>query len=466
LTINTPTTYGVGLFGAVDGAILKNIVLVNASITGGGQVGAIAGNVRNAKTTNNVTIENCDVTGTVTGSLYVGGIVGIVNPQNSNPVIIEKVVSNVLVEASGTASGNSFGGVVGYHNNYALKISESAFIGEVNAPARVNVGGMVGYAVGEATIQNSFVWGSLNGSTRIGGLIGNYKATPTFLYSYFSGTINENGTERNGLAASGYYNYSSYFDSSKTGLTTPTAQARTSQELYQKSTYTGWNFQTIWNIEDGRDYPYLRRLSVVPPLKPLDAVTGLKYTQRTMYSVTLAWDSMPGVSNYEVKYGNQTLQATTNSITVTELLPQTQYTFTVRSKTAENVGNWSKAVTVATLRGDSSLNGQIVLNIQNTKTYEVVVSANYLEFSPDATFTLTYNPSELTLLDFASHIGGNNTAPGKIAGTDIEILSASSGVIEFKLDKQAQDNKVWSGIITFAKFKALSTGTATILLEQ
>lgn len=33
---------------------------------------------------------------------------------------------------------------------------------------------------------------------------------------------------------------------------------KTTSEMFQKLTYSGWDFENIWNIAEGNDYPYLK----------------------------------------------------------------------------------------------------------------------------------------------------------------------------------------------------------------
>ena len=138
----------------------------------------------------------------------------------------------------------------------------------------------------------------------------------------------------------------------------------------------------------------------------------------------------------------------------------------MRAYSSENVGEWSSPLTVTTLRGNASLNNEISVNAQNTKTYEIVIAGDNIYLDEVSVFTITYNPEHLTLVDFASHVVGTHLTTGQIPGTNIQILSISDGSIEFKFTKQIPEHQVWSGIFTIAKFQALSTRSTTIFFEQ
>lgn len=124
--------------------------ITNLTITGGSYVG-LFGYVKNA------TIRNCNVTGTVTGDQYVGGISGYTS-ENCE-------VSSCYVR--GTVSGNKYvGGIVGkgvgaIKNCYALAdVSAGDF-----------AGGIVGYTYA-LTIENCYYSGKVSSSWRAGGIAG------------------------------------------------------------------------------------------------------------------------------------------------------------------------------------------------------------------------------------------------------------------------------------------------------
>ena len=76
--------------------------------------------------------------------------------------------------------------------------------------------------------------------------------------SYFSGSIEaENKMGLGGLTDEGNYDYisNSYFNIATTGVTEPEDQARTTSEMYQQINYVDWDFDSIWTMEDGEDYP-------------------------------------------------------------------------------------------------------------------------------------------------------------------------------------------------------------------
>ena len=155
LTINRPDEDGVGLFvcigdpNTMTGGEVRNLGIEAADIVGNDCVGGLAA-------ISFGTITNCYVTGDVTGNEYAGGLV------SQNVGIIT--------------------------NSYAAAVSVMG-----NADAS---GGLVGFNVG--TISNSYASGSITGSTRVGGLVGdNYGGTITNCYA--DGNVN-GGMYTGGLA--------------------------------------------------------------------------------------------------------------------------------------------------------------------------------------------------------------------------------------------------------------------------
>ena len=183
LTINQSTaSYSVGLISDLTGTV-KNLTLTGVNISGQSDVGGIAG-------TNEGTISNSSVSGTISGLFAVGGIAGA---NNSGGVITGSSSSATIAGYDGTggnytfdagglagdnygqivnsfASGNVsgfsvLGGLVGY-NPSSGSITASYATGSVTAPyapgALSNIGGLVGVNIG--TIDSSHATGNVNGT--------------------------------------------------------------------------------------------------------------------------------------------------------------------------------------------------------------------------------------------------------------------------------------------------------------
>lgn len=167
LTINTSPNYpikdnsNVGLFGQIGGmtqsGTVRNIGLVNESVTANTYVGGIAGQ-------NYGVIDNVYVTGSVNGGQYdIGGLVG----QNLGAIKNSYATANVATIASTKGVGFDVAGLIG--NNYGT-ISNSYATGNVSGGN--NEGGLVGHCHSYCTITNSYATGTVNGYNLVGGLVG------------------------------------------------------------------------------------------------------------------------------------------------------------------------------------------------------------------------------------------------------------------------------------------------------
>ena len=105
------------LFNTINGGTVKNIILDNVNITTGTNVGAIANDVTG--TSDHIaSIYNCGIlSGSVSGSGYVGGLVGQLGSTTANNCYARVINCFSYANVSG---GTHAGGIVGY-NNYASK---------------------------------------------------------------------------------------------------------------------------------------------------------------------------------------------------------------------------------------------------------------------------------------------------------------------------------------------------------
>lgn len=220
LWISLSSIGNVGLFANIQGysnderASVSNL-FVNVSkkgITGGSSVGGICGKLSYGN------IENCMVTGDIIGGDYVGGIVG-------------------------------------YNSNYS-SISQCASSGNIIANYG-SVGGILGYRYGSCSIENCYSIANVKAEGE-----GSYNYTAYGIgYSaekcYFAGTIS--GTKMNRVYPIGDYNTNSYYDSEKTKISGKTG-ALTTKQMKQQASFQGWDFDNIWTIQEGVDYPKLRSL--------------------------------------------------------------------------------------------------------------------------------------------------------------------------------------------------------------
>ena len=166
ITVNTPEAWGVGLFGYISKATIKNLTITNSSFTANGFVGAIAGGSNGVDSHSNPTIYNCLVTSSVTVEAKddnaAGGIIGITNDN----IIIENCTSEADVSGS-----SCVGGIVGqvYNDNsaYRATLTNSYYIGTQQLPAIGVNGGDNGHATINITLLNDDKEATVKNATRI-----------------------------------------------------------------------------------------------------------------------------------------------------------------------------------------------------------------------------------------------------------------------------------------------------------
>lgn len=169
LNINRNTD-NVGLFSVVgNGAVIRNVTLVGGSITGGSNVGALAGQV-----SDNAQISNITNSASVTGSSSnVGGIIG-----SAGDSVFENLVNTGTVAGTAENTENNAGGLIGSLSGGTLS-GTSYNLGGVTGKGS-NVGGLVGKAsdaaLGDGT---NLIYNRLNvsGLYNVGGIVGSMENT-------------------------------------------------------------------------------------------------------------------------------------------------------------------------------------------------------------------------------------------------------------------------------------------------
>ena len=254
---------GQPLFDDLNGATVKNLAIVGADITGGSlqNVGILA----NSTSSGTVTIQNCYVSGKVTGRYSgVGGLIG----QIGTTTAITNCAADVTVKNTQTG-GSRFGagGLAGYvTNSNLLTISYCYATGTAITGAR-GAGGLVGAAPGDRTIAVNYgvalqsEVSNGNYKTYEGRLAGgNDFAESTFTGDYaYADMIG--AQQENKKYTAGSFNGE---DVSKADCTKAT---------FWKDT-VGFR-EDVWTIEDGK-LPRLTNLSAMtgnPPTYLLDAAS-------------------------------------------------------------------------------------------------------------------------------------------------------------------------------------------------
>ena len=226
LEIDAPHDNYVGLFGVVSKATIKDLTLKNGKVVGSTYVGAFAGNAESSTIQNVVSLN-----GDVLGVSHVGGLVGGTAASRLN-----------VVAATGNVKGNE------------------------------TVGGLAGASA--SVITDAFSACVVKGYKDVGGVVGGsplslYKETEKSLQDVYSASLikspSANGISApNTLADHETLKYC-YFDSTVAGNVKDSEEGFPTAAMLKKSTYEGFDFDSVWSIQEGKSYPYFKGMDAVLP---------------------------------------------------------------------------------------------------------------------------------------------------------------------------------------------------------
>ncbi len=234
--ISTATGDYQGLFGLIgSGGLVQNVVISSPNISADYGVGALAGG--NQGTVTKAGVRN----GSVAGTQRVGGLIGEdyggISYSFASTTVNFNPQSSVTCCAGGLAGEVAFGGASAFINN---SYSRSKIIMIYSAYNQGSIGGVLGNDYSSGTKTNLYSTGPItmvsgNFPSNVGGLSGGQ-------YTSIS---------------------SSYWDTESSGKSTSYGGAgvvgKTTAQMKTQSTYSGWDFSTVWginaSINDG--YPYL-----------------------------------------------------------------------------------------------------------------------------------------------------------------------------------------------------------------
>ena len=160
-----------GLIGNLYGGTVKNLTLRGVTINGD-DAGAVAGHM-----TKTATISHCSVVlteGSLLRGSSVGGIVGSLSKNLTSDINTIEYCTVESLDKNVSINGNLVGGIVGhmsgdaiYHTGVVTNCSvDCDIVGEDC------VGGIVGYAAYDLTIENCAYNGNISGASDVGGICG------------------------------------------------------------------------------------------------------------------------------------------------------------------------------------------------------------------------------------------------------------------------------------------------------
>lgn len=271
---------GIALFSVTKNAHIHDLSIVDADISGYSYVAALVGSAEQ-----NSIIEHCYTTGVFSViTQYVGGLASALSTnskvlnsgshsfvQNLLPVntyftggLVGGVFSNSEIKYSyskGTVRGNyGAGGLVGRLTDGTI---DQCFSTSNVQSEFWFAGGLVGWNQGNpdpAQIINSYATGNVQSLDRAGGLIGTNFNKSYVENSYSTGHVSGDeyeggliGVDIDSDIIHSYWNIETSGQAFSFG-----GVGKTTDEMIMQSTFTGWDFNNIWDIEEDESYPYLR----------------------------------------------------------------------------------------------------------------------------------------------------------------------------------------------------------------
>ncbi len=206
-------------------------------------------------------LERCGSSGIITGERLVGGVAGACT---GNQNLLE---CYSLCQVEGT--GDYIGGLVGSINGSI--VDKCCATGEVNGIHYV--GGLIG-SIQSGRITNCYASGAVCGDTYVGGFTGyrSYNMSDVLTQCYCCGAVSGSGVFTGGFQGDGSRGQHILWDidtanqaldvgsEDGTGNTLSWPEECSTAEMQTQSTYLDceFDFNTIWVIQEGRDYARLR----------------------------------------------------------------------------------------------------------------------------------------------------------------------------------------------------------------
>lgn len=239
-----------GLFSYNSGGVIRNVGVRGGSVSGGGWVGTLVGD-------NFGVIAHVYSTADVSGTLFVGGLVGF---HNGNGSLI----------ADAWASGNvigtgAVGGLVGTTQSGGAVNNVWA---SGNVTGQDSIGGLVGVtqtnATASETLRNAYATGNVTGSIQVGGLVGHNMSPVEHVFatgsvsassnSYVGGLVGLNDAGPGGSVSDGWF-------ASDTAGAHPDNGVGTAISLVNLVSALPGSFDAaVWDNQNRKTTPYLKSL--------------------------------------------------------------------------------------------------------------------------------------------------------------------------------------------------------------
>lgn len=333
-------------------------------------------------------------------------LIGIARGDTLGGYIKNLGLENVYVESN----THHLAGLVGL--NYKVAISNCFVTGIIKTTntSSLYTGGLVGRQYG--LIENCFTHCSVTGGTYTGGFVGYMSDNTSILkknYSKSTASGKANlGAFYGGLNTNAGYKpilENNFFDSEFAGTTnlqTTGVTAKTSSEMKTQSTYTNWDFETVWYMED---YPALRMFSNIPAAKK-ETVTVSSFVNLLVQNLDDQKKSTKQLQSYSVPIQTAIQRNTATLRSISTYLSQletnaTKFSRSVRSSTA-NVTSFISPIGSYAYRESKTVRN-LIARIKPLES-DISVSVPLNVFTPNAYVTIVENSSRASKLEGMSKV--------------------------------------------------------------
>jgi hypothetical protein len=272
-----------GLFSFTQKASISDLTFVNSAVSGGNYSATLV------SLANLTSFNNIRVSGTVSGTKVVGGIIGAMT--NSN-IALSSFSGSITALSNGGGLIGRVGNVFGIdpypspNAEHDWDTDSFDFIDRCWSAGSVSgttqnlsnyFGGLIGYFNSgmwndivnqKVNIINSYSTSRVLGSAQVGGFIGKIQSA-NISNSYATGLVTATGVnfwQYGGFNAEQWWGGSTFcfWDINSTNAISRFRRSccigKTTLEMKQQSTYAGWDFTNVWaiNPEINSGYPYLK----------------------------------------------------------------------------------------------------------------------------------------------------------------------------------------------------------------
>lgn len=374
----------------IQNLTIENAEIENTSTDSDAQAGILVANVYG-----DLTVKNCYVSGTITGTnavRFAGGLIGHVHSAGS--VKIESCYANPQVKK--LTDGGFAGGLIGYATGKAV-IENSYAVVDMDVDHGTAIGGLVGHGnSGSVTISNSYATGealtkayvtsSAAGISNNGSIFNSVSIFPEMTSLNRIGVASkasQNNFSNNygfgGMVAKKANGTILTPSADEIGADQPYGEDASAEQLKDQAFYEslGWNFESVWtmNPTSGYAFPILKEQTLHPTLNldltaavrsiTLDKTSATIY-QRGNVQLTATVDAVNGASREIIWTSSDPAVKVKNGLVTASESAVGTYTITATSVADPSqkaecqimVDNTEHAVTVQRIISDNSLNAK------------------------------------------------------------------------------------------------------------